>query len=76
MLSKLKGSKVAVCGELTLRKYTNKEGIEQSSLDVRVSSITLLGSKGDSNTTKQSNDAPKAQQSSNNDADFDDDAPF
>ena len=42
-----KGQLVGVSGEATLRKYTNKNGVEGSSLDVRVSDLTLLGGKAD-----------------------------
>ena len=42
-----KGQLVGVSGEATLRKYTNKSGVEGSSLDVRVNDLTLLGGKAD-----------------------------
>ena len=42
-----KGQLVGVSGEATLRKYTNKNGVEGSSLDVRVNDLTLLGGKAD-----------------------------
>lgn len=68
----LKGTKVAVSGEFTLRPYTTKEGVEKTSADVRVNSLTLLGSK-DGATHKDN--APQAQQSSDN-AQYDPEIPF
>jgi single-strand DNA-binding protein len=41
----LKGTKVAVSGELSLSEYMSKDGIAKSTLDVRVGSITLLSNK-------------------------------
>ena len=40
-----KGAQVGITGEVTLRKYTNKEGNEKTSLDVRVADLTLLGGR-------------------------------
>jgi len=68
----LKGTKVAVSGEFTLRPYTTKDGLEKTSADVRVNSLTLLGSK-DGATAKDN--APQAQQSSDN-AQYDPEIPF
>lgn len=39
-----KGTKVCACGEVSLRQWTNNAGELQTSLDVRVSEITLMGS--------------------------------
>ena len=66
-----KGDKIGVTGELTNRPYTDKSGNQKHSLELRVSDLTLLGSKGDSNTQAKQNNAPKAQETQNNDA-FDD----
>lgn len=41
----LKGTKVGISGELTNRPWTDKEGNEKFSLDVRVNDVTLLGTK-------------------------------
>lgn len=41
----LKGSQVAIVGEFTARPYTNKDGAEKLSLDVRVNDLTLIGGK-------------------------------
>lgn len=51
----LKGTQVAVSGELTNRKYNDKEGNERYSLDVRVNDLTLIGGKPDGQ-------APRTQQ--------------
>lgn len=40
-----KGTPVTVFGTLTLREWTNKEGIKQLSPDIRVDEIELHGSK-------------------------------
>jgi single-strand DNA-binding protein len=42
----LKGTRIGITGELTNRKYM-KDGAERYSLELRVSDITLLGSKSD-----------------------------
>ena len=39
-------TQIAVSGELANRKWSDKEGQERYSLEVRVSELTLLGSKG------------------------------
>lgn len=57
------GDKIGVTGELTNRKYVDKQGAEKYSLELRVSDITLLGAKGDSDTQKQDNNAPSKQES-------------
>lgn len=40
-----KGAQVAVSGELANRKWTDKEGQDRYSLEVRLNDVTLLGSK-------------------------------
>ena len=39
----LKGTKIGITGELTNRKWVDKEGVERYSLDCNVRDITLLG---------------------------------
>ena len=56
----LKGTKVGIVGELTNRPYKDKNGNEKFSLEVRVSDLTLLGSKGDTSTSTGKNNAPQA----------------
>lgn len=43
----LKGTPVAVRGDLTVREYVAKDGQQRTSLDVRVNELDLLGSRGD-----------------------------
>lgn len=40
-----KGQLVGITGEAELKEFTNKEGNKQSSLEVRVNDLTLLGGK-------------------------------
>lgn len=54
----LKGNKVGVTGEITNRPYTAKDGTQKYDLSLRVSDLTLLGGKGDSNTPKAKDNAP------------------
>jgi single-strand DNA-binding protein len=49
----LKGTQIAVSGELTNRKYTDKSGNEKYSLDVRVNDVTLLGGKKEDQQSAQ-----------------------
>lgn len=65
-----KGTKVAVSGDLTLRPYTTKDGAEKTSADVRVNSLTLLGSK-EGASAKQNDSLPDANSDS-----FDEMIPF
>lgn len=50
----LKGSQIAVSGELTNREYTDKEGNKRHSLDVRVNDLTLIGGKPDGQRPRES----------------------
>lgn len=80
-----KGALVGVSGEVTLREYTDKEGIKRSSLEVRVNDLTLLGGKrdgeqhaprsGSAPAQSQQRSAPE-QNSRGAFADLDDDIPF
>lgn len=40
-----KGAKVGVCGSISLRTFTNKEGVEKSSLDLNAREVTFLSPK-------------------------------
>ena len=68
----VKGTQVAISGELTNREYTDKDGNKRYSLDVRVNDLTLIGGKKDA-----SGDTPVAKQRTSNQtdsfADMDDD---
>lgn len=57
-----KGTKVGVTGELTNRQYQDKEGNTKYSLELRVSDVTLIGSKpeaGGKPTSRQDMPAEK-----------------
>lgn len=41
----LKGTQIGITGEISLRPYKAKDGTEKTSLECRVSDVTLLGSK-------------------------------
>ena len=47
-----KGQLVGVSGEVTLRPWKDKEGVEKFSLEVRVNDLTLLGGKAKRSNTK------------------------
>lgn len=73
-----KGDKVGISGELTNRKYTDKNGVEKYSLECRINDLTLLGKKddaGDANYQPQQNNVPKTQENDSM-ADLTDDIPF
>ena len=48
-----KGQLVGVSGEVTMRDWQDKEGQKRYSLEVRVSELTLLGSRQESQPTQQ-----------------------
>ena len=64
-----KGAQVAISGELSERKWTNKEGVEQVSLELRVNDLTLVGAK-------QEQSAPVAKSKPQTLDDFDSEIPF
>lgn len=72
-----KGQLVGITGEAELKEFTNKEGNKQSSLEVRVNDLTLLGGKQDKAETPQRpverNSAPAPKGALD---DFLDDLPF
>lgn len=76
-----KGLLVGVCGEASLREWTDKEGNKRQNLDVRVNDLTLLGKKDDdphqygaAKETKPQRNAQGGQKASI--ADTEDDIPF
>jgi single-strand DNA-binding protein len=69
-----KGTKVGITGELTNRPYTDKQGNEKHSLELRVNDLTLLSSKSDSNTPARENNAPQSQKT--DPMDFESNIPF
>lgn len=68
-----KGTRIGITGELTNRKYVDKQGAEKYSLEVRVSDVTLLGGKDASTGSAQRQDSKPSEQDPMN---FDDDVPF
>ena len=71
----VKGTPVTVYGTLTLREWTNKEGIKQLSPDIRIDEITMHGNRdsGAQNANRapqQSQPRPQAAQTATDD-DFD-----
>ncbi len=79
-----KGSAVTVYGQLTLREWTDKEGIKRTSPDVRINELTMQGDRrddGQPTTSRRPADAqPPARQSGQQPPprmdDMDDDIPF
>lgn len=70
-----KGTRIGITGELTNRKYVDKQGVEKYSLEVRVSDVTLLGTKDASTSSAQRQDSKPSEQKQYTD-DFLDDIPF
>ena len=79
----LKGQQVGVSGSVNLREWTNKDCETKTSLEVRVSELDLIGSKGDG----EQRQAPQAERPQAQDQsapakkkpyfdDMDDDIPF
>lgn len=79
-----KGTLVGITGEVELKEFTNKEGNKQSSLEVRINDLTLLGGKKDefqqAETPKVKPQPSAPANASGGQAgafdDFDDDIPF
>lgn len=56
-----KGQAVTVSGSVTQRKYTDKQGVERTSFDVRVNDVALQGSRRQEEAPSQATrQAPKA----------------
>jgi single-strand DNA-binding protein len=53
----LKGQQVTVCGSVTEREWTDKDGGKRKSMDVRVQELALQGGRKDSEAPRQ---APQA----------------
>jgi single-strand DNA-binding protein len=74
----IKGQSVTITGSVSQRKYTDKNGVEKISTDVRVNDVALQGGKRDE-TPRQA--APQRQQASKPSnrggfEDMNDDIPF
>jgi single-strand DNA-binding protein len=72
----LKGTQVAVAGELSMNEYTNKQGENKSSLDLRVNDVTLLGKKELSAPQEQAKSNGYQPQPEDPMDNFEDDVPF
>ena len=73
-----KGSQIRVNGEFSVRKYTDKDGNEKTSTEIRVQDFQLLGAKpegGGSAPAPAPAPAPRPAPRQQSSADFDD-APF
>ena len=68
-----KGTRIGITGELTNRPYTDKQGAEKYSLELRVSDVTLLGGKADRDDGSTQRKDSKPSDGLPND--FDDDLP-
>jgi single-strand DNA-binding protein len=64
-----KGSQMGITGEIVLREYTDKEGFKKSSLECRVSDLTLVGGK---QTNSEARQPAGTEPGSNLPNDFDD----
>ena len=67
-----KGQLVGISGEVTLREFTDKDGVKRSSLELRVNDLTLLGKRDG----EQSQRSAPAQNSGGAFADMPEDVPF
>ena len=67
----VKGTQVAVSGEVTNREYTDKDGNKSTSLELRVNDLTLVGGKSAEGSSR---DEPERK--NKKDAELDDDVPF
>ena len=71
----VKGQQVAISGEASLREYTDKQGQQRASLEVRVNDLTLVGGKREGQQAAQPRQQAQAPQQSGG-MDMDDDIPF
>jgi single-strand DNA-binding protein len=73
-----KGQAVTITGSVSQRKYTDKNGVEKISTDVRVNDVALQGGKREATQSQQPQQRQQAPSTSNSAgfADMDDDVPF
>lgn len=78
-----KGSKVYVEGKITTRKWTDKEGVERYTTEIRAERLVMLSTPGSGDREQRSAGAQGAQSAArqgrpqpSNMADMDDDIPF
>ena len=70
-----KGQAVTITGSVSQRKYTDKNGVEKISTDVRVNDVALQGGRKES-ATSQATSQPKPTSKTSGFDDMDDDIPF
>ncbi len=71
-----KGSLVFVQGKITTKKYTDKDGIERYSTDIRADTMKMLGGRQDDAGAPASQSAARQRPASGAEPDMDDDIPF
>lgn len=76
----LKGSQLGIQGEIFMREYVSKDGATKTSLECRISNVSLIGSSNSTETQEQSASnstaTPTATPSANPMENFEDDIPF
>jgi single-strand DNA-binding protein len=72
----VKGLPVTITGNLTERAYTDKQGVERKSMDLRVSEVALQGGKREDGDGHTSQPEQRQQAPSSGFDDMDDDIPF
>ena len=71
-----KGKQVGIVGEVTLRQYQKQDGTPAQSLDVRVTDLTLLGGREETQAPAQPRQSPRQQATKPAATESDDDIPF
>lgn len=74
-----KGSQIYVEGKISTRKWTDKDGAEKYSTEIKVQNMTMLGGKQEDGAQQQSQpkaSAPAPRAASGFDDDFDSAIPF
>lgn len=73
-----KGQAVTITGSVSQRKYTDKNGVEKISTDVRVNDVALQGGKREATQSQQPQQRQQASEPKNSRGfeDMDDDLPF
>lgn len=70
-----KGTAVTVCGEVSVREYTTKDGTPKWELSCRVMDVALQGSREDGGAERTESQKPAAPKPVDT-SDFDDPLPF
>jgi len=73
----VKGQAVTVSGSVSEREWTNKDGVKQKAMDIRVSDVALQGGKREHNEeTGSRRPSPQPRAQTLPDDGFSDDIPF